>query len=151
MPLPAPNLDDRKFQDLVDEAKRRIPLYCPEWTDHNVSDPGVALIELFAWMSETIIFRLNRVPERHYLKFLEMLGVTLNPGQAATTKLTFTLTAQQPHAVVIPKATEVATLRTESDEAIVFSTRHRLIKRYILPSITGSDDFLVFESLQNSI
>lgn len=133
MPLPAPNLDDRKFQDLVDEAKRRIPLYCPEWTDHNVSDPGVALIELFAWMSEMVIYRLNRVPERHYVKFLEMLGVTLNPGQAATTKLTFTLSSQQPHAVVIPKATEVATLRTESDEAIVFSTQETL--KIVVPQL----------------
>ena len=63
MALPVPNLDDRKFQDLVDEAKRLIPRYCPEWTNHNVSDPGVALIELFAWMSEMVLFRLNQVPE----------------------------------------------------------------------------------------
>ena len=51
MSLPAPDLDDRSFQDIVDEAKRLIPRYCPEWTNHNLSDPGVALIELFAWMS----------------------------------------------------------------------------------------------------
>src|SRR2546430_2442631 len=62
MSLPAPNLDDRRFQDIVDEAKRRITRYCPEWTDHNVSDPGVALIELFAWMTEMILYRVNQVP-----------------------------------------------------------------------------------------
>ena len=55
MPLPTPALDDRTFQDIVDEAKRLIPRYCPEWTNHNVSDPGVALIELFAWMSEMVL------------------------------------------------------------------------------------------------
>ena len=60
MPLPVPNLDDRRFQDIVDEAKRLIPTYCPEWTNHNLSDPGVALIELFAWMTELLIFRLGR-------------------------------------------------------------------------------------------
>ena len=48
----------------LDEAKRLIPTYCPEWTNHNVSDPGVALIELFAWMTDLLLFRLNRVPER---------------------------------------------------------------------------------------
>ena len=55
MPLPEPNLDDLRFQqDLVDEARTRIIRYCPEWTDYNLSDPGITLIELFAWMSEQI-------------------------------------------------------------------------------------------------
>ena len=58
MPLITPRLDDRRFQDIVDEAKSRIPRYCPEWTDHNVSDPGVALIELFAWMTDLLLYRL---------------------------------------------------------------------------------------------
>src|SRR5204863_530627 len=43
MALPVPNLDDRRFQDLVDDAKRLVQQRCPEWTDHNVSDPGVTL------------------------------------------------------------------------------------------------------------
>ena len=64
MSLPAPKLDDRSFQDLVDEAKRYIQERCPEWTDHNVSDPGVTLIEAFAWMTDLLLYRLNRVPER---------------------------------------------------------------------------------------
>ena len=63
MTLPPPRIDMRSFQDIVDEAKRLIPRYAPEWTDHNLSDPGVALIELFAWMTESIIYRLNQVPE----------------------------------------------------------------------------------------
>jgi len=48
MPLPTPNLDDRRFQDILDEARRLIPRYCPEWTDHNLSDPGITFLELFA-------------------------------------------------------------------------------------------------------
>ena len=59
MTLPVPNLDDRPFQRIVDEAKTRIPIHCPEWTNHNLTDPGVALIELFAWMTEMTLFRLN--------------------------------------------------------------------------------------------
>ena len=54
MALPVPNLDDRRFQDLVDEAKRLVQQRCPEWTDHNVSDPGVTLIETFAWMTDQL-------------------------------------------------------------------------------------------------
>ena len=78
MPLPSHPLDDRSFQDLVDEAKKRIPLYCPEWTDHNVSDPGVTLIELFAWMMDILLFRLNQVPRQHYIRLLELLGIQLD-------------------------------------------------------------------------
>ena len=59
-------LDDRRFQDIVDQAKRLIPQYCPEWTDHNVSDPGVALIELFAWMTDLLLYRVNQVPDKMY-------------------------------------------------------------------------------------
>ena len=55
MPLNAPKLDNRTFQDIVDEAKKRIPLYAPQWTDHNISDPGITLIELFAWMTEMML------------------------------------------------------------------------------------------------
>jgi len=75
MPLPEPILDDLRFQrDLVDEARRRIIRYCPEWTDYNVSDPGITLIELFAWMTEMIVYRLNLVPEKNHIKFMELLG-----------------------------------------------------------------------------
>ena len=80
MALPVPNLDDRRFQDLVDDAKRLVQQRCPEWTDHNVSDPGVTLIELFAWMTDQVVYRLNRVPDRHYVKFLELIGVTPVPA-----------------------------------------------------------------------
>jgi predicted phage baseplate assembly protein len=121
MPL-APNLDDRTFQDLVDEAKRLIPRFCPEWTDHNVSDPGVAMIELFAYLTESMLFRLNRVPERTYIAFLDMIGVRLLPPQAATVDLTFALSAPQPAPVRIPAGTEVATIRTPDWEAVTFST-----------------------------
>ncbi len=75
MVLASPNLDDRRFQQLVDEAKRYVQQRCPEWTDHNVSDPGVTLIEVFAQMVDQLVYRLNRVPEKNYLAFLDLLGV----------------------------------------------------------------------------
>ena len=83
MSLPVPNLDDRHFQDLVDEAKRRIPRYSPEWTDHNVSDPGITLVELFAWLTEQYLFRLNQVPDKNFITFLDLIGVRLQPAQPA--------------------------------------------------------------------
>ncbi len=124
MPLPVPSLDDRCFQELVDEAKRRIPRLCPDWTDHNVSDPGVTLIELFAWMTEQYIYRLNRVPDKNLIAYLNLIGVSLAPAQPARGDVTFGLSAAPVpgRRVLIPAWTEVATERTETEEAIVFTT-----------------------------
>ena len=103
MSLPAPNLDDRRFQNLVDDAKRLVQQRCPEWTDHNVSDPGVTLIETFAYMTDQLLYRLNRVPDRNYIKFLELIGVRLFPPTAATTGTTFWLSAPQENPIVVPR------------------------------------------------
>ena len=73
MSLPTPNLDDRAFQDFVDEGKRLLQRRAPEWTDNNVADPGITLIETFAYMVDQLVFRLNQVPDLHYIKFLELL------------------------------------------------------------------------------
>lgn len=122
MALPVPNLDDRRFQDLVDDAKRMVQQRCPKWSDHNVHDPGVTLIEVFAWLGDQLLYRMNRVPDRNYVKLLELIGVRLFPPTAARAPVTFWLAAPQPAAVVIPAGTEVATIRTETEDAIVFST-----------------------------
>jgi predicted phage baseplate assembly protein len=126
MPLLTPRLDDRRFQDIVDEAKSRIPRYCPEWTDHNVSDPGVALIELFAWMTDLLLYRVNQVPDRMYVKFLELIGIRLEPPRAAQAPVTFYLSAAQSTDISIPEGTEVATVRTETSQSIVFTTEREL-------------------------
>ncbi len=122
MALTAPNLDDRTFQEIVDEARTLIPRFCPEWTDHNLSDPGIAIVELFAWMTEMLLFRLNQVPERNYVKFLDLIGLKLLEPRPARADVSFRLTAAQPNRTTIPRGTEVATVRTESQEAISFTT-----------------------------
>lgn len=124
--LPAPDLDDRDFQRLVDDAKRLVQQRCPEWTDHNVSDPGVTLIEAFAQMVDQLIYRLNRVPERNYVKFLEMIGVSLRPPAAARGAVTFWLSAPQPQPVLVRAGSEVATPRTDVHDPLIFSTVQNL-------------------------
>lgn len=132
MSLPVPDLDDRRFQDLVDEAKRMIPSLVPEWTNHNVADPGVALIELFAWMSEQVIFRLNQVPEKLYVEFLNLLGTAPFPASAARVDLTFWLAGLPAEPVVIRAGTEVTTDRG----GVVFATIDEL--RIVQPTLSSA-------------
>ena len=74
MALPLPDLDDRTFADLVEEARARIISHDPGWTNHNPSDPGMTLVELFAWLAEMLIYRANRVPDQHLVTFLKLLN-----------------------------------------------------------------------------
>ncbi len=122
MALPRPKLDDRQFQDIVDEAKKRIPHYSKEWTDHNVSDPGITLIELFAWMTDILLYRLNQVPDLHKVAFMEMLGISLQQPVPARAPVTFWLSQPQQMPIVIPAGTEVASTQTETQQSIVFTT-----------------------------
>ena len=122
MALPVPNLDDRRFQQFVDDAKRYVQQRVPEWTDHNVSDPGVTLIETVAYMVDQFVYRLNRVPDKNYLTFLNLLGVTLFPPGAARAPVTFWLSAPQDRPVIVPAGSEIAAQRGGDEEAVVFST-----------------------------
>ena len=92
MPLPLPNLDTRRWNDLVDEGRALIPRYAPAWTDHNIHDPGIMLVELLAWLVESLMYRANRITERDRRKFLALIGYAPLPPQPATTSLGFALT-----------------------------------------------------------
>ena len=127
MSLPAPNLDDRRYQDLVDDAKRHVQRRCPSWTSHNVSDPGVTLIETFAYMVDQVLYRLNRVPDRLYVKFMELIGVRMLPGRAARAPVTFWLAKPASGPTEVPDGSEVATVRTTTQESISFWTTAPLV------------------------
>jgi hypothetical protein len=83
MPLEGPLLDNRNYADILQEALARIPVHNPDWTNFNDSDPGVTLLQLFSFMTESILYRANQIPERNRLKFLQLLGIPLRPAAAA--------------------------------------------------------------------
>ena len=89
MPLPLPNLDTRRWSDLVDESRAVLPRFAPEWTDYNIHDPGITLIELAAWFTEQMIYRVNRVPDCFRRKFLELAGFEPRPPHSAHVVLEF--------------------------------------------------------------
>ena len=67
------------------------PRYTPEWTNFNDADPGMTLVKLQAWLIETILYRLNKLPDLNYIKFLELLHIKPQPAVAAQAQLTFKL------------------------------------------------------------
>ena len=90
MPLRIPQLDDRTYEQLLAEAVARIPVHTPEWTNFNDSDPGMTLLQLFAFLTENLLYRSNRIPEANRLKFLTLLGIGLQPAAPGRGLVTFT-------------------------------------------------------------
>lgn len=83
MPIRPPSLDDRSFTDLVDEVLARLPAHVPEYSHPRLGDPGRTLVELFAWLTDTLLYRANLIPERQRLAFLRLLGTPMRPATAA--------------------------------------------------------------------
>ena len=114
-----PDLDDRTWQDLVDQMRALIPQYAPGWTDHNPSDLGITLLELFAWLAEGVVYRLNQVPDKSYIAFLNLLGITRDPPTPARTFLTFVSGAGP---VDVAAGSQASTVAREGQPPIVFET-----------------------------
>jgi hypothetical protein len=89
MPLIAPILDDRSFEDLFAELRNRIPVYNPAWTDHLDSDPGITLLQLFAYLGEGLQFRFNQIPEATQIAFLKLLDLPMQPARPAQALVRF--------------------------------------------------------------
>jgi hypothetical protein len=124
--IPPPKLDDRSFQDIVEEAIRMIPRYAPEWTNHNPSDPGITLLELAAWMTDLIIYRLNQVPDKNYVAFLNLLGIKLRPPRSSRALLQFTL-VEQAQKQKVPRGTQVSTPQASEVDTVTFETARDVI------------------------
>jgi predicted phage baseplate assembly protein len=125
MPLSAqlPVIDNRTFDDIVAEAQTRIPRYTQEWTDFNSGDAGFALVELFAWMTELLIYRLGQVPQLNYIKFLQLIGIELTPAQPAETVLVFPVQSGfAQSSVPVPAGTQVSAGPANGGSPVVFET-----------------------------
>ena len=107
MSLVPPSLDDRRYDDLVAQARSLIPRYLPEWTNHNDADPGITLLQLFGWYTDLLLYRVNQTPELNFIKYLQLLGITTAPATPAAVDLTFT-TAKPTVDVVVPTGTQVS-------------------------------------------
>jgi hypothetical protein len=110
VPLPVPNLDDRDYASLLAEARALVPARCPEWTDLSPGDPGETLLELFAYLTDTLLYRVNRLPEKAFVAFLNLIGVQLAPPTAASVVLRFSAPRRadaEPAEITVARGTRV--------------------------------------------
>lgn len=126
MPIKPPNLDDRRYDDIVREARALIPQYCPDWTNLSDADPGMTLVQLFAWMTEMTVFRLNQVPDKTYVHFLNFIGEERRTAQPAEVPVTFSLFTEEAGAAEVPPFSRVSTVAERGGEALHFLTTDRL-------------------------
>jgi hypothetical protein len=137
MSLRSPNLDDRSFDQLVEAACRLVSNQCPDWTDLSPGDPGRTLIEVFAYLTDTMLYRLNRLPDKAYVEFLRLIGVRMKPPSAASVMLQFSLPRAAPRQIRIPRGTRVTTERSDgNNEAPVFRTAETVVLKKGRKSVT---------------
>ena len=122
MPIKPPNLDDRRYADIVREARSLIPQYCPEWTNLGDADPGMTLVQLFAWMTEMTIYRLNRVPDKTYIHFLNFIGEERREARPSIVPLTFQLRGEGRDVVEIPPFSRASTRQKEGQDPLHYLT-----------------------------
>jgi len=121
--IPVPQLDDRSWEDLVKEATAFLKENTEAWTDFSPGDPGVVLVELFAHLTELMIYRLNRVPEKAYAEYLRLIGLSVRPPAAAAVKLQFQSDKPATAPIQIPRGVRVSVNRVSGGtEPPVFAT-----------------------------
>ena len=148
MPILPPSLDDRRFDDLVEDLIARIPAHTPEWTNPRLGDPGRTLIELFAWLGDALLYRVNLIPERQRLVFLKLLGIQLRPAQPAQgiVSLSYAQPTELSATTLIPggRITGAAPFETLNETTVLPVSGEAYIKR----SLSDADAVRMGEVIQ---
>jgi len=126
-------LDDRSYNEIKDEAIKSIVKHCPTWTNHNASDPGIALVELFSSMTEMLLYRFNRVPDKNYIAFLEMLGINANLVSPSVSRVQFNLVEnfeqhqeKKTTKLIHPQTQFITSEKEVDDRPLIFETVNTL-------------------------
>ena len=142
-----PLIDDRSYDSLLAEVRTRIARYTPEWTpvwtDVNDNDPGVTMVQVFAWLAEMLTYRMSKVPELNYIKFLQLLGIELTPAAPATAEVTFPVKSSfaQPYTIV-PERTQVTADSPDGGPPLIFETVRALVALTAnLAAVLAYDDY----------
>lgn len=123
MSVGPPPMDLRSFDELMHDAEAHIRARCPDWTDFSPADPGRTLVELFAFMTETLIWRANRMPRRAWHEFFRMVGMQVQPAGAARAMLEVRR-AEAGDRLTLPAGTRIL---AATGEGVLFATIRPLV------------------------
>lgn len=142
-----PTIDDRSFDSLLAEVRTRIARYTPEWTpvwtDQNDNDPGITMVQVFAWLAEILTYRMSKTPELNYIKFLQLLGIELNAAEPAQAEVTFPVKATfTGTSLIVPSHTQLSADPSDGGQPVTFETDRALIAlKAPLASVLAFDGF----------
>ena len=140
MPPDPPNLVLETYQDILNALLLRIPGYTPEWTDWNESDPGRTFVELFAWVGESMGYRLNQVPPACYQKFVQLIGMQPEAALPSVVYLSFTTTPASPAVpIFVPQAMTVSATGTDGNPVYFETDTDLALTRYPLTQVQVYD------------
>ena len=125
--MSAPKIDKRDYEEVLTQIRELVPFYTPEWKATDERDSGVALLKIFSQMLMGIINRLNQVPEKNFVAFLNMLGIKLLPATQAVVPVTFHVSIGASEAILIPARTQVAATPVTGGEPIIFETQKNML------------------------
>ncbi|UJF34081.1 putative baseplate assembly protein [Paenibacillus hexagrammi] len=136
--LPIPNLDDRMFEEMLQEARKSIPKLYPQWTDENAHDPGMTLLELMSWMTEMQQYYLNRVTEKNERKFLKLLGVRQREAASAVCEVVFSGMDEQ---LVLPQGTPLQAMDQQFETLQTLRLIPARLEKVIVRTETSAGDY----------
>lgn len=145
-----PQIDDRRYDDIVTEIRTRIARYAPEWqpgdsawTDVNDNDPGVTISQVYAWLAEMLIYRMNKVPVLNYIKFLELIGIELRAAEPAIAEVAFAVKTTHPNpTVIVPMRAQLSADPGDGGAPLIFETvRAITCWRAVLDAVYASDGY----------
>lgn len=137
MGIDIPNLDKHTFDTLLEDAISKLPSRAPAWTDYNLSDPGITLIELFAWLNDINSYRLNRISNEHQEAFLKIVNFNTKENIAAKVLLSF---ASERHIAPYNKDDDMQPL---SSKKVVSVPKGTVAYQQNIRFVT-QDDFLLY-------
>ncbi|MCL7412009.1 MAG: putative baseplate assembly protein [ANME-2 cluster archaeon] len=123
MALKVPQLDERKYESILEDTKKQIPIYTRDWTDHNIHDPGITFLELLVWLAEMQVYHLDQITSKHYVKFLKLMGFT--PRHQRCALVDITIVPKSVEGIIISGGEQIIAT-DESGDKRVFETTETL-------------------------
>lgn len=130
--VPPIDYTSRDFEAISQDMVRAIPFFAPEWTDHNLSDFGIVLQRLLAFVADNLHFYIDRaaneaflptaITRRSVINLLKLIDFDLRSAVPASVDVVFSIQTSLSGDLLIPAGTEIQTSADATETPIIFET-----------------------------